>query len=241
MLTTTPTTTLTATLIKVCGLRRQADLDAADALGVDLCGFIFHAASPRCVTPGQAAALDSGRMRRVGVFVEQDAARIAAIMTLARLDYAQLHGPAQAVHAAGDTARRLADIIGPQRIIRVVWPEAFQAAPDAGAGMAAPALAEALERAAPDCGLFLLEAGTQGGGSGRPQNWSALAGLHPPRPWLVAGGLGPATLARALTACRPDGVDLNSGVEDAPGCKNHRALAAAVAIVRGTDMTGERQ
>lgn len=234
MLTTPPTTTL----IKVCGLRRQADLDAADALGVDLCGFIFHAASPRCVTPGEAAALDSGRMCRVGVFVEQDAARIAAIMTLARLDYAQLHGPAP---AAGDTARRLADLIGPQRIIRVVWPEAFQAARDAGAGMPAPALAAALERAAPDCGLFLLEAGTQGGGSGRPQNWSALAGLHPPRPWLVAGGLGPATLARALAACRPCGVDLNSGVEDAPGCKNHPALAAAVAIVRGTGMTGERQ
>ena len=56
-------------IIKICGMREQADLDCAAALGVDLCGFIFAPQSPRAVTPEQAAALDSGDMLRVGVFV----------------------------------------------------------------------------------------------------------------------------------------------------------------------------
>ena len=47
-------------IIKICGMREQADLDCAAALGVDLCGFIFAPQSPRAVTPEQAAALDSG-------------------------------------------------------------------------------------------------------------------------------------------------------------------------------------
>ena len=59
-------------IIKICGMREQADLDCAAALGVDLCGFIFAPQSPRAVTPEQAAALDSGDMLRVGVFVTDD-------------------------------------------------------------------------------------------------------------------------------------------------------------------------
>ena len=51
-------------IIKICGMREQAELDCAAALGVDLCGFIFAPQSPRAVTPEQAAALDSGDMLR---------------------------------------------------------------------------------------------------------------------------------------------------------------------------------
>ena len=67
-------------LIKFCGLTRQEDVDQAARLGATMCGFIFHARSPRGVTPAQAAALESGSMLRVGVFVEQNAEEIRRIM-----------------------------------------------------------------------------------------------------------------------------------------------------------------
>ena len=79
-------------IIKICGMREQAELDCAAALGVDLCGFIFAPQSPRAVTPEQAAALDSGDMLRVGVFVTDDMRFIEETARAARLDRIQLHG-----------------------------------------------------------------------------------------------------------------------------------------------------
>nr|MDE7240631.1 phosphoribosylanthranilate isomerase [Desulfovibrio sp.] len=83
------------------------------------------------------------------------------------------------------------------------------------------------------CAWFLLEAGKMGGGSGRPQDWTRLAGLSSPRPWLLAGGLTPLNAASAVAACAPDGLDFNSGVEEAPGKKSPDLLAAAVAAAAG--------
>ena len=201
--------------IKVCGLTRQADADAAARLGAAFCGFIFHPASPRHVTPATAAGLKTGAMARVGVFVEQEAEEIAAVMEAARLDYAQLHGA---------QSRACAERLGAGRVIRVLWPERFA---DRGE------LVAAMEAHAPACAWFLLEAGHAGGGSGRSLDWSHLAGLRPPRPWLLAGGLTPANAAAAVAACYPDGLDFNSGVEEAPGKKSPELLAAAVAAVAG--------
>ena len=135
--------------IKVCGLTRQQDADAVARLGVDFCGFIFHPASPRHITPQAAAAIDTAGMARVGVFVEQDADEILAVMQEARLDFAQLHG-AQDGACAGR--------IGAGRVIRVLWPERY-----AGRGE----LEAIMEAHAAACAWFLLEAGQSGGGSGR--------------------------------------------------------------------------
>lgn len=201
--------------IKICGLTRQEDVDAAARLGAAFCGFVFHPASPRFLTPEAAAALDSGPMARVGVFVEQGAEEILAVMAVARLDYAQLHG---------DQGRACAERVGAGRVIRVVWPERCS-----GRGE----LETVLAAHAGSCAWFLLEAGRAGGGGGRPQDWGRLAALRPPRPWLLAGGLGPENAAAAAAVCHPDGLDFNSGVEDAPGKKNPEALAAAVAAASG--------
>ena len=100
-------------LMKVCGLTRQQDLDTASSLGAGMCGFIFHATSPRNVTPAHVASLESGKMLRVGVFVNQAADEICRIMAEARLDMAQLHGKQDE-----DCAR----VVGVQRVIRVIWP-----------------------------------------------------------------------------------------------------------------------
>lgn len=78
--------------IKVCGITRQSDLSTAMGMGAHFCGFIFHPKSPRYIAPSRAAALDSALIRRVGVFVNQNAEEIMDIMKTARLEFAQLHG-----------------------------------------------------------------------------------------------------------------------------------------------------
>ena len=107
-------------IIKICGMREQADLDCAAALGVNLCGFIFAPQSPRAVTPEQAAALDSGDMLRVGVFVTDDMRFIEETARAARLDRIQLHGDQSMT-----CANRLSRTLGAERLIRVLWPERY--------------------------------------------------------------------------------------------------------------------
>ena len=201
--------------IKFCGMRRQEDVEAAAGLGADMVGFVFHAASPRGCTPEQAAALSAPGLARVGVFVEQKEEEIDRIMATARLDVVQLHGRQETAACA----RRL----GAERLWRVIWPQRYE-------DMAS--LQEALEREAPYCGAFLVDAGKGGGGSGRVLDWRALGRLRWPRPWWLAGGLGPDNVAEALQQCRPSGMDVNSGVEDAPGVKNREKMAAVVRAVR---------
>lgn len=97
--------------IKVCGITRQSDLSTAMGMGAHFCGFVFHPKSPRYIAPERAAALDSALIRRVGVFVNQDAEQIMDIMKTARLEFAQLHG-----NQSLDCARR----IGAGKVIRVL-------------------------------------------------------------------------------------------------------------------------
>ncbi|MDY0202577.1 MAG: phosphoribosylanthranilate isomerase [Desulfovibrio desulfuricans] len=199
-------------LIKVCGLTRQADVDLAVSFGASMCGFIFHPVSPRCVSPAQAASMESGNMLRVGVFVEQDAEEICRIMAEARLDMAQLHGRQDAACARA---------VGAQRVIRVIWPARY---------CHRALLYNELQNHADACACYLLDAGLAGGGSGVRLDWEDLNHLPSPRPWLLAGGLSAENVGLALSRCSPDGVDFNSGVEDAPGQKNAQKLAAALAV-----------
>ena len=196
-------------IIKICGMREQADLDCAAALGVDLCGFIFAPQSPRAVTPEQAAALDSGDDMR---FIEETA-------RAARLDRIQLHGDQPMT-----CADRLSRTLGAERLIRVLWPERY---PDLAA------LEETMNRHAASTGMFLLDAGMSGGGSGKRIGSERLRGLNAPRPWLLAGGLTPENVKETVAACVPDGVDFNSGLESEPGRKDPSRMRAALTALRG--------
>lgn len=204
-------------LIKICGMSEQHIIDRASVLGADMCGFIFHPASPRCVTAAQAAALDTHGMARVGVFVEQSEEDAARIAEEARLDFIQLHGGQRAEFTAGFAA---------ECIIRVLWPKrcsslaALQADIDAFAG---------------SCGLYLLDAGM---GSGMTLDWPALAGLHFPHRWMLSGGLGPDNIREALASCSPDGLDLNSRLESSPGRKSCALLERLFAEL-GKEKFGE--
>lgn len=202
-------------LLKICGMRRQSDLDAAQAAGFDLCGFIFHAESKRYVEPEEAARLETGSMKRVGVFVNAPISEILAIMKTARLDYAQLHGEQEESVSAA---------IGWQRVIRVLWPDRYNSVSELG-------------EAARDhrCAFYLLDSGRSGGGNGSVLNWASLAGLYLPSPWFLAGGLKESNARMALQACFPHGLDFNSGLEDFPGVKNHQKILAAAAVCRAKE------
>lgn len=207
-------------LIKICGMRDQAALDCAAERGAALCGFVFAPKSPRAITPEQAAGLDSHNLLRVGVFVTDDVEFILKAVAVARVDRVQLHGEHRA-----ESVARLARTLGPERLIRVLWPRRY-------ADRAA--LEADMHRLAPNAGLFLLDAGLSGGGSGDRLDTAWLRGLRSPRPWLLAGGLNPENVVAAVGACAPDGVDFNSGLESEPGRKDPARIRAALAVLRET-------
>ena len=210
-------------LLKVCGMTLPEQVAALDALGVDLLGFIFAAKSPRRVTPEQVAAIPRGHAKRVGVFVEQDADEVRRIMDVAGLDYAQLH--------AGQD-EDFCRAVGTERVIKVFWPQRYLADGTANPDAALQALQQDMARFTDCCALMLLDSGTSGGGHGKSLDFSALAELSAPKPWLLAGGLSPENAAQALSQAHPSGLDLNSGVEISPGLKNISRVEQAFHITK---------
>lgn len=99
-------------LIKVCGITRPCDAEACVASGVDFCGFVFHAASPRFIAPEKVATIATDTLKRVGVFTTQNVDEIRYAMDIARLDYAQLHA---------NQSDAVVATIGAERVIRVCF------------------------------------------------------------------------------------------------------------------------
>lgn len=201
-------------IVKVCGMTRSEDVAFSDGQGVDLVGFIFHPGSPRNVEAAWVAGQRPRHALKTGVFVRQGVADIEKLAREAGLDLLQLHGG----HTP-DQCRAL----GSERVIKVLWPERY-ATPEM--------LADDMELFAPVCRAFLLDSGTSGGGHGRSLDPQSLGKLKCPRPWYLAGGLGPHNLETMKTTGAA-GFDLNSGVESAPGIKDHDKIRRALTILRG--------
>lgn len=204
------------TFIKVCGQTHAGTVDASLSVGAQFVGFIFHRRSPRSITPERAASIHSRFAARVGVFVDQNASEILRIMEVAHLNYAQFHGT-QTI----EDARR----VGPERVIRTVWPERCGNA---------ETFQRLLDSWAPFCAFYLADAGQHVGSGGTGHTWdvSCLAHVRFPHPWILAGGLNARNIPELLAQCHPDGIDLNSGVELAPGLKDTAMLLAAVHATR---------
>lgn len=200
--------------VKICGLKRQKDIDYALSLGVNFCGFIFHKESPRYIKPRAVAKLKTGDAKRVGVFVSQDIDEIQQIIDQADLDFVQLHG---------GQSLECAKILGKERVIRVLWPERYATLAE---------LQAEIDLHQNFCHFYLLDAGKMGGGSGQTLNWSDLAKIKFPKKWFLAGGLSEANIREAVLACYPDICDFNSGVEDAPGNKNAEKIFIAINCLR---------
>ncbi|MDR1872224.1 MAG: phosphoribosylanthranilate isomerase [Deltaproteobacteria bacterium] len=200
-------------LIKICGLTTAPAVKLCVDLGVDLLGFIFHKQSPRYVDPAVVRTFDTQDRLRVGVFVTSDIQEILAIMDEAKLDLAQLHG---------DQGIEVAKAIGPNKVIRVFWPERDQDTPGALEKEMAVWRNGAL--------FYLLDAGKDLGGHGRK---IANPTFNSPKPYFLAGGLTVQDFSKLWPS--PDrnlwGLDFNSGVETAPGQKDETALRV-LAIAR---------
>lgn len=207
--------------IKFCGLMRAVDALEAARLGARYAGVVF-AGGPRRVSISQAMEVFLGpedAVARVGVFGTEPPEAIAAIARAVALDVVQLHGDPDP--AAVDALRQLWD--------GEVWP-VLRVSAELPAGAAALF-------AAGDA--VVLDARVDGalGGTGQAFDWESIAApLERARGagrLVLAGGLRPETVARGVRLLAPDIVDVSSGVESAPGIKDHARMRAFVTAARG--------
>jgi phosphoribosylanthranilate isomerase len=209
---------MTRTRIKICGITREEDLAAAVAAGADALGFVFYPPSPRYVTPQRAAellALVPAFVTRVGLFVNEPAESVRAVLAQAPLDLLQFHGDEDAAYCAG---------FGKPWIKAARVKAGFDLLEYASAFAGAPGI----------CGL-LLDAHVEGyGGGGQTFDWSLIP-RSLPLPVILSGGLHPGNVAGAVCAVRPWAVDVSSGVEAARGIKDVRKINEFIAGVRDAD------
>ena len=198
------------TRIKICGLTRPEDVRYVNTAKPDWCGFILNfPSSRRNVTPEHARALRAGLdpdIRPVGVFVDRPVEEVAALLNSGVISVAQLHGREDNAYIS--VLRTLAPGC-------VVW-RAFQLRSQADLAAADASGAD----------LVLLD---NGRGTGQTFDWSLAGSVH--RPFLLAGGLTPESIPRAVAALRPYGLDLSSGVET-DGVKDPAKIQAAVTAAR---------
>lgn len=216
-----------ATIIKICGITNLGDAQAAVNAGADLLGFILYAKSPRYIKPDAVRAIitalhrelapDAPHSRTVGVFVNTPVEQVQAILDQTGLDYAQLHGD----ESPGDLAR-----LGGHGF-KALRPTSLDTALALAADYAPLPHAETPQLLVDAFSVQVY------GGTGRHADWMTAAALAARCPrLLLAGGLDPDTVPLALAAVRPWGVDVSSGVEAAPGRKDHAKLRAFVRAVR---------
>ena len=205
---------------KVCGLTSLVDAEFADRAGADFLGFILHPGSPRYVSPANYDAmrhrLPEGR-KRVAVMVEPPETDLQQAID-AGFDRFQLHFRDETPLAQ---VQAWSQRVGPERL----W-LAPRLAPESRFDPAWLPLAH----------TFLLDTYRPDGfgGTGRTGDWpgfAELAAKHPDRTWILAGGLAPENVAAALAASGARVVDVNSGVELAPGLKDHARLRAFVLAI----------
>ena len=198
-------------LVKICGITRLEDAQAAVQLGAQAIGFIFWPKSPRFIEPaaaGQIARQLPAFVTAVGVFVNEPVESINRITDVASLGAVQLHG--DEVPEVGAAVQR--------RIVKAVSGEAVLAEADRW----------------PLTTVLLIDAHdpVRRGGTGRTVDWQVAAGLARRRRIVLSGGLTPDNIRAAIAAVQPYAVDISSGVESAPGIKDHAKLTALFAQVR---------
>ncbi len=191
--------------LKICGLTRRADVVAAIKAGAEYLGFIFYDKSPRHITPEQVKAISRDLpegVKKVGVFVNASIQDIRRIVEFCRLDVVQLHGD-----ESPEFARQLRGI--------EVWKALnLRNADDVKAAEVYPA----------DAILTDAMNATQRGGTGQLCNWDLAAELSSMRPVILAGGINSSNIAAALEQVKPLIIDVNSGVESAPGIKDKQKI-----------------
>ncbi len=211
--------------VKICGLKRPEDVDAAARAGAVYGGFVFFPKSPRHLTVEEARALAVEApvgLAKVALVVDADDALLDAITVAVPLDMLQLHGR--------ETPERVAEVrtrtgLPVMKAIGVAGPEDL-AAIDVYSRVADQLLIDA--KPPKDAALP--------GGNGLAFDWRLLQGRkYWTCPWMLAGGLTPDNVAEAVRLTGARQVDVSSGVESAPGVKDPERIAAFVAAATGQD------
>jgi phosphoribosylanthranilate isomerase len=208
---------------KVCGLTSVVDAEFADRCGADYLGFILHPPSPRGLTLAQFGAMQGGLppRKKVAVCVTPAVAELRDFAA-AGADLFQVHFPHD---TPLETLRAWSQTVGPKRL----W-LAPRLPPHFDVASAWLPLAE----------TFLLDTfqAEKFGGTGRTGDWDKFARhqrAHPAKTWILSGGLNPENIGEALRQSGAHLVDVNSGVESAPGVKDHAKLEAfAAALLRAS-------
>jgi phosphoribosylanthranilate isomerase len=200
--------------VKICGITRPEDAQAAVAADADALGFMFWEPSPRRVSFEAAAAICRRLppfVSRVGVFVDAEAAYIREAVEVCQLDAVQFHGE--------ETPEFCAQFVVPViRAFRVRGPESLAV----------------LERFPTVAWLLDSYVAGQRGGTGATFNWALAAeAVRLGRPVILAGGLTPENVVAAVRGVRPYAVDVSSGVEAVPGRKDPTKLRAFVKAAKG--------
>lgn len=202
--------------IKMCGITNVDDARVAVEAGADALGFVMYRKSPRFVKPAVVKAIVAGLppfMLPVGVFVNEEPARVRTLMDECGLALAQLHGD--------ETAPYCQDLGRP--VLKALRLK------DRGTFLA---LAEFSGRA--NVRGFLIDAFSDQayGGTGQTVDWGLAQEVAQSMPVVLAGGLTPVNVAEAIARVRPYGVDVSSGVELSPGKKDHRKVKAFIHAAR---------
>jgi phosphoribosylanthranilate isomerase len=200
--------------VKICGITREADAQAAEAAGADMIGLMFFAGSPRHVGLERAAAISrsvSPFLLKVGVFVNPEEADVVEAIRACGLNLLQFHG---------DEPPEFCTQFG------VMSVKAFRMQD-----------AESLKAlAAYPTDAWLLDAYSKAGlgGTGEQFNWNlAVEANKLGKPIFLAGGLTPENVATAVAHVNPFAVDVSSGVESAPGQKDHAKLIEFIRAAKG--------
>lgn len=205
--------------VKLCGLRRMQDVEAALHAGADDLGFVFYAGSKRYVSTEDAPLLRAiipAQRRAIAVVVDADDETLDVITSRFQPDMFQLHG--------NEAPERIAavKIRTGRPVIKAI---AVHARIDIETAQIYNGVADAL--------LFDTKArdGTSGG-TGESFDWRMMDNLTTTLPWYLSGGLGPDNVADALRISGAKWVDASSRLESAPGEKDPALLAGFVAAVK---------
>ena len=207
--------------IKICGITNHRDAASAVELGTDAIGFVF-APSPRRITPEKAQQIINAMppfVQTVGVFVNERPDAIRQIMRFCGLDLIQFHG---------DEPPEVCEDFMPRSI------KAFQIRDRSGLHAITP------YKGKTKAVLLDTYADQKRGGTGKRFDWN-LAAMGKPLgvPIILAGGLTPSNIERAISMANPFAVDVSSGVEDRPGKKDHHLMKRLIKKIRNSDYGSE--
>ncbi len=217
------------TWVKICGTTSVEDAALAVEAGADALGFVFWEGSPRRVTPPAAGRIVAGlreKVEKVGVFVDEDIERVWQVVEEAGLTGVQFHGH--------ETPRLMKRFLERGRLddeARAARTWVFKAIPVGGEPYSALRYVNGAEEVLK---AVLLDSGggRAPGGTGKRFDWEAAADfvmeLGQRFQVVLAGGLKPSNVGRAVALLHPWGVDVVSGVEREPGRKDAGKVRAFV-------------